>query len=199
LEVLKTSEELERQILEDARKKAHRILENADKECAAIRAEWAKKLEEEAARMGEECEREIRALHDELQASLPLDFMRARLSFIEEALRRQLREFFDELSSVEKVEIITALVKRVETLFTGKRVVAYVNGIPASEAEKLLRVFPGIVVDAVKPLPPEKGGGIVLETPDEKIRYRGTFNEIQERLLEEHREELKTALLGKDA
>jgi V/A-type H+-transporting ATPase subunit E len=198
VEVLRTSEELEKQILEDARKKAHRILESADKECAAIRAEWAKKLEEESARMEEDARKQMKALQNELEASLPLDFMRARLSFIEEALRTQLRALFGGFSAKEKAEIIAALVNRVEPLFKGKTVIAGVNGITAQEAEKILRGTPGVTLQGVKALPAEMGEGIVLETPDGKIRYRGTFAELQERLLEEHREELKLALLGKD-
>ena len=196
---MKTSEELEKQILEDARKKAQRILENADKECVSVQAEWAKKLEEETARMEEDAEREMKALQSELDASLPLDFMRARLGFIEDALRSRLRALFSGFSAQEKAEIIATLLKRVEPLFKGKTVTALVNGISAEEAGKIVRaVMPEAALQEVKELPAEMGEGIVLETPDGRIRYRGTFSELQERLLEEHREELKLALLGKD-
>ncbi len=198
MEVLKTSEELEKQILEDARKKAQRILESADKECASVRAEWARKLEEESARMEEQAGKEMKALQGELDASLPLDFMRARLGFIEEALRSQLRALFSGFTAQEKAEVITSLTRRVESLFKGKTVIARVGGITTQEAEKILRSLPGVTVQGVSALPAEMGEGIMLETPDGKIRYRGTFAELQERLLEEHREELKHALLGKD-
>jgi V/A-type H+-transporting ATPase subunit E len=198
VEVVKTSEELEKQILEDARRKASRILENAEKECAAIRAEWENKLKVEGERIDGELEMKMTALREELAASLPLDFMRTRLSFIEETVRGKLREVFQGLSEEENADIITVLVKRIQPVFEGKTVVAYTGGIAAARAEKILKTIPGIAVKSMKSLPPEKGHGIILETSDGKIRFRGTFDELEKLLMEEHREELVEALLGKE-
>ena len=46
--------------------------------------------------------------------------------------------------------------------------------------------------------PHRAGKGVILETVDGSRRYRGTLNELTGLLLEEYREELMTALLGKD-
>ena len=48
MEILRTSDAMESQILEDARNKARRLLEAADKECSAVRAEWQRTLQEES-------------------------------------------------------------------------------------------------------------------------------------------------------
>ncbi len=209
MEIVKTSEELEKQILEDARKKAARILENSDKECAEIRAQWARKLEEERLRIDGDFERKRAGMRAELESALPLDFMRTRLAFTEEAVRGQLAAFFGSLSSTDVTGIVTTLVKRVSRIFSGKRVIAFVGGIEAKAVEKILRAeIPGVSVAGVKPIA-EAGGaggkseasggqGVVLETEDGKIRYRGTFWELQQMLMEEHREELVSALLGKN-
>ncbi len=208
MEIVKTSEELEKQILEDARKKAARILENSDKECAEIRAQWARKLEEERLRMDGDFERKRAGMRAELESALPLDFMRTRLAFTEEAVRGELDAFFGSLSSTEVAGIISTLVKRVSRIFSGKHIIAFVGGMDAKAAEKLLRAeIPEVNVAGVKPITEAgivggkkvAGGeqGIVLETEDRKIRYRGTFRELQQMLMEEHREELVSALLGK--
>jgi V/A-type H+-transporting ATPase subunit E len=205
VEVVKTSEELEKQILEDARKKAAKILETADKECAQIRAQWSSKLEEESRNAEEDCARKIGAMRAELDAALPLDFMRTRLAFTEEALRSQLDGFFASLSAAEISRIILTLIKRVSQVFAGKNVKAFVGGLEAKTAEKMLREqIPGVTVAQIKPIS-EAGGrkaakdsqGIIIETEDEKIRYRGTFGELRLILMEDHREELMSALLGK--
>jgi V/A-type H+-transporting ATPase subunit E len=205
VEVVKTSEELEKQILEDARKKAAKILETADKECAQIRAQWAGKLEEESRKVEEDCARKIGAVRAELDAALPLDFMRTRLAFTEEALRSQLDGFFSSLSAAEVSRIISTLIKRVSQVFEGKHIKAFVGGLEAKTAEKMLREqIPGVTVAEVRPIS-EAGGrkaakdsqGIIIETEDEKIRYRGTFGELRQILMEDYREELVSALLGK--
>ena len=62
--------------------------------------------------------------------------------------------------------------------------------------------IPGAVVQEVKQLPPESaaeaGKGLVVETADGNRRFRATLQELAALLLEEHREELVTALFGKD-
>jgi hypothetical protein len=44
----------------------------------------------------------------------------------------------------------------------------------------------------------EAGKGLIVETADGSRRFRATLRELSDLLLEEHREELVTALLGKD-
>ncbi len=145
----------------------------------------------------------------ELESALPLDFMRTRLAFTEEAVRGQLEAFFGSLSNADVAQIVSTLVKRVSAIFSGKRIMAFVGGMDAKAAEKLLRAeIPNATVTGIKPIAEagSVGGkkvagseqGIVLETEDGKIRYRGTFRELQQILMEEHREEIVSALLGKN-
>ena len=71
-------------------------------------------------------------------------------------------------------------------------------------AREILAVsLPGVVVLAVKGLAGEAARdtatGIIVETADGGTRYRGSLAEIEGFLLEDYREELATALFGKDA
>ena len=81
METVKTSEVLESQILDDARAKAARILEAADKECAAIRADWDRRGSDEVRRLEAVRASRIAALRQDLEALLPLDFLRSRSGF----------------------------------------------------------------------------------------------------------------------
>jgi V/A-type H+-transporting ATPase subunit E len=205
VEVLKTSEELERQILEDARKKARRVLELAE-----IRVEWEKKAGEEAARMEADSGRKIAALRAELAASLPLDRMRERLSFIEKTVDSELTKCISALSAAEQATVFSTLVTRVATVFAGKRVTAYVDGIGEAELRSMLKAaLPSVTVIGIRPLSEaaEKGTaggrlrdarGLILETEDRRIRFRGTFDEMIRRLMEDDRDALVAALFGKD-
>lgn len=210
MEVLKTSDELEKQILEDARKKASRILESTEKECAQIRLEWEKKLQDDARRMEEDNTRRIAALKQELAATLPLDRMRERLSYIEKTLIGKLKECFEGLTAIETAEVFSVLIRRVASIFSGKRITAYVGGIADSEAIKMLTAcIPSAVVIGIRPLAEAAAmgtgevilpvaRGLVLESEDKRILYRGTFNELARLLLEEHRDALVESLIGKD-
>jgi vacuolar-type H+-ATPase subunit E/Vma4 len=203
MDILKTSDALESQILEDARTKARRTLESADKECAAIRTEAERSAQEQVKSREAGIEGQIAALRQELTASLPLDFMRTRLAFIQETVDRALQELFQKLSGAELSAVIGKMLGRAAYAFTDARVVVSYTGMSAEEARKVVAAsVRGVTIESVKELPPEAAAaaikGVILQTADASRRYRGTLNEMRNLLLEEYREELVTALMGKD-
>jgi vacuolar-type H+-ATPase subunit E/Vma4 len=203
MEILRTSDAMESQVLEDARNKARRLLEAADKECIAVRSEWQRTLQEETRRL--EAVRDVRlsALRQELASSLPLEYLRTRLVFIQDAVTGAIRDLFERLPSLELDRIIGQMLSRAASSFKGARVAVSFAGMSTDAARRIVQEsIPGATVEEVKMLSEEAaalaGKGIVLETIDGSMRYRGTLNELTGLLLEEHREELMTALLGKD-
>jgi vacuolar-type H+-ATPase subunit E/Vma4 len=203
MEILRTSEAMESQVLEDARNKARRLLEAADKECSAVRVEWQRTLQNETDRLEAVRDDRLNALRQELASSLPLEYLRARLVFIQEAVTGALRVLFEGLSSLEVDRIIGQMLARAADSFKGARVVVSCTGIGADAARRIVQEsIPGVIVTEVKELPEDAaalaGKGVILETADGSTRYRGTLNELTGLLLEEHREELMTALFGKD-
>ncbi len=203
MEILRTSEAMESQILDDARNKARRLLEAADNECSAVRSEWQRTLQEETRRLEAARDGRLSALRQELASSLPLEYLRTRLVFVQEAVTNALRDLFEGLSSLELDRIIGQMLSRAADSFKGARTAVFFAGIGADTARRIVQQsIPEAVVEKVTMLPEEEaalaGKGIVLETIDRSRRYRGTLNELTGLLLEEHREELMTALFGKD-
>ena len=202
MEILRTSDAMESQILEDAKSKARRLLEAADKECGAVQAEWQHTLREETRRLEAARDGRLGTLRQELASSLPLEHLRTRLVFIQEAVTGALRDLLDGLSSLELGRIVGQMLARAADSFKGARVAVSCAGMSADEARRIvLDSFPQVIVEGVKVLADEAaaiaGKGIILETVDGSTRYRGTLNELNGLLLEEHREELMTALFGK--
>jgi len=203
MEVLKSGEELEKQVLDDARAKASRILAEADRECAALRDEWQRKTDEDLRKIETDRDARIEAVRQELQASLPLDFMRARLSHIQESIARALSEYFGGLSPADLVRVVGRMLRRIPPVFRDQQTVVYAAGIPPQDAKRAVEEnVAGIRIESVKSM--EQDGdaadvGVVLETSDRRIRFRGTLKELSAQLLEQHREELAAALLGRDA
>jgi vacuolar-type H+-ATPase subunit E/Vma4 len=203
MEVLKSSQVLESEIHADAQGKAKRIAEAAEKDVAQIDAEWAEKYLQESRGLETTLQARRTALHQELEASLPLDFMRIRLTFIQEAVSSALKELFGALTSAELSGLIGTLVKRAAYAFKGARVAVSFAGMKEEEARKIVKesISDATIAEA-RPLGAEEaakaGKGMVLETVDRSRRYRATLAELESFLLENYREELVVALLGKD-
>jgi len=203
MEILKTSDAMESQILEDARNKARRLLEAADKECGAVRIESQHTSQAEAGRLDAIRDGRLTALRQELASSLPLEYLRARLVFIQEAVAGALRGLFEGLSSADLNRIVGQMLARAADAFKGSRVAVSFTGMSADAARRIVQEsIPGAVVEDVTMLAEEEaalsGKGVILETLDGSTRYRGTLIELTGILLDEHREELMTALFGSD-
>jgi V/A-type H+/Na+-transporting ATPase subunit E len=204
MEVVKSGDALEKQVLEDARAKASRVLTEAERECASVREEWQRKTDADIRRLEAERDRRVEAVRSELAASLPLDFMRARLSYIQATLDAALKDFFAGLSAKDLAVIIGNLLRRIPSVFDDKDVVVFASGITPTEARQVVEgTLPGVRVQGVKemeqgPFEENRDVGIILETTDARVRFRGTMRELSAQLLEQNREELAEALLGRD-
>ncbi len=204
MEVLKSGDALEKQVLEDARAKAARILAEAERECAAVREEWQRRTEQDVRRIESERDARIQGVRKELESSLPLDFMRARLSYVQESVDGALKEHFAGLAPAELGRVIGGMLRRMPPVFQGATAVAFASGMSAQEVRRVVEDnVPGIRLQDVKEMAaaPSADGvdtGIVLETADRRVRFRGTLRELRAQLLESNREELAAALLGRD-
>jgi vacuolar-type H+-ATPase subunit E/Vma4 len=201
MEVLKSGEALEKQVLEDARTKASRILAEADRECAVLREEWQRKAEQDIRKIEADRDSRIAAVRQELGASLPLDLMRARLSYIQESVGRAMDQYFAKLAPADLGRIVGGMLRRMPPVFQGAKAIAYVSGISPQEAKRIVEEnVPGVSLSGVKEMlgGSESTAGLVLETEDGRIRFRGTLQELSAQLLEKYREELATSLLGRD-
>jgi len=203
METVRTSEVLESQILEDARAKAKRLRDSAEKECTAILAEGGRRDAEETRRLDSAREARLAALRADHEAALPLDFMRSRLEFFQKAVSGALEELFASFSPDELDRVIGRQLARASFAFINQHLVVRRAGMSEQEARSIVTAsVPGAEIREVTPLPEEQaaeaGKGLIVETEDGSRRFRATLRELTALLLEEHREELVTALLGKD-
>lgn len=198
MEVLNTGEELGRQILEDARKKASRVLEAADKECAAIREAARASADSEVARLRSEGERRIAALRAEMESQLPLDFLRIRLAFIQDTVVTALGAFFDGMSAEELAAILAGRIRKAAGALAGRTVTVRQRGLGDELARATVtRAAAGVAIGGLEPL--GEGRGLEIESDDGRVRFRCTTAELEAELLEERREELAAAALGREA
>jgi len=195
MEVLRTTELLETEVLEDARKKAKKTLEKADQDCRRIREEGERKKRSEEAQLLRQFDAEVRLMEVKVKAAQPLERLRKRLVIIENILQAQLREFFQGLRPEEKTKILRLLLAKAAEVFAGKTVVLFCAGDEKAAASTLVgSVFSNLTIAEVRPLEGETG--IVLQTVDGRIRYRATLRDLESILIEDHRAELVRSFWG---
>ncbi len=110
---------------------------------------------------------------------------------------------FASFSAEELQRVIGRQLARASFAFVNQRLVVRYAGISEQEGRRIVAAsMPGADIGEVSPLPPEQAAeavkGLIVETEDGSRRFRATLRELTALLLEEHREELVTALLGKD-
>ena len=203
METVKTSEALEKQILDDARAKARRIREAAEKERAAILAEVERRDAEEVNRLEAAGKARLAALRADLEASLPLELKRLRLDFFQKAVVEALEELFRSLDASELDRVLGGLVARAAFAFINQRLAVRCSGISPEEARRIVAAnVAGAQVEECAALDVEQaadaGTGVFVQTADGSRRLRATLKELTSLLLEEHREQLVRELFGKD-
>jgi vacuolar-type H+-ATPase subunit E/Vma4 len=194
MEVLKTSEIMEKQIIDEARQKASRILQNAEKECHKLEQDLKEQHERDVKRVEEEYNLLFKKMTRELEAALPLDLKRKRLLFIEKAIKENLQEFFKTLKPAELKSLLQLLMTKAKNVFKGKSITLSFNGLSADEAKGLVTsLIPDIRI--TQTTKDETFTGLLLISADQKIKYRCTLNEIQGILLDDFRDKMQNALL----
>ena len=93
MEELRTTEVLDREILEDARKKAAKILKNADDTLATQDRDWEKKIQDAVQSIGNVYAERTKRETDEILARLPLDKRRLRTERAESLLHNAINDF----------------------------------------------------------------------------------------------------------
>jgi hypothetical protein len=212
MEELQSTEVLDREILEDARKKAHRILKTAEETLNTQGAAWEKKTARSAAELREKYEGRIAAVRDEILARLPLDKRRARSERIESLLQSAMGDY---LASLERGRVLSLLETELRRGF--EEYARYgddpdpaprlrYRGLERNEAEALLKqALPsgtetaGVSWDIREAEAGFWGKFPALQVITRAVRITASIEKAAETLLEDKRAELVSALLGEGA
>ena len=199
MEELQSTEILDREILEDARKKALRILKTADDTVRVQTAEWEKKIAANLDELEKTHTEQCKIATAEIMARLPTDKRRAKAEKIENLLHDAVASWYAGLSRSRILEMIKEeLVKRIsqveEFAAAGQRR-ALVSALERKEAETILKTVTGTCT--IEEVPSVHGyPEIVLETGN--VRVTASIQKTVDYLLQKKRAELIEALLGSD-
>jgi vacuolar-type H+-ATPase subunit E/Vma4 len=198
MEELQSTEILEREILEDARKKALRILKAAEDTIHIKSTEWEKKTAGLINELEEKYNEEIKLTTEKLMARLPIDKLRSRIEKIEGLLQNAVKNWYNGLGKEQvldllKTELLDRLAVSEEFTASAKKLVFY-HGLDLKDVKTILNIINGdfTVKEAASiSLYPS----ITLET--ENVRIIASIENIIDYYLLEKREELIEAILGR--
>jgi len=107
MEELQSTEILDREILEDARKKALRLLKEAEDTINAQNAQWENKITEEIIEIEKKYERQKESEIKSIMARLPVDKQRAKIEKIESMLKTALDAWYNSQSREQILELLS--------------------------------------------------------------------------------------------
>ena len=198
MEELQSTEILDREILEDARKKALRILKTADDMVRAQTIEWEKKRAESIDDLDKKYNEQRELASGKIMARLPIDKRRAKVEKIESLLQSAIEFWYEKLSRAQIIELlISELAKRTalceEFADAGQKNVFY-SGLELKEAELALKNINGnYTMEEI----PEVHSYPSITIEAANVRIIASIQKMVDFLLQEKRAELIEVLLGR--
>jgi len=197
MEELQSTDTLDREILEDARKKAQRILKTADETTLAKSKEWEKKTAESIAELEKKYGGLREAAAEKVMARLPIDKQRVKVEKIENMLNSAVVSWYEGLDRGRVLNLLSdELAKRLalcEEFSSASKKCAYIGNLDKKEAQTVLKKA-GVTCDIKEISAAGNFPSITLETGN--IRIIASIQNMTDFLLQEKREELVEALIG---
>lgn len=201
MEELQTTEILDREILEDARKKAWRILKSADDAIRAQTAEWDKKTAESLDELHKKYRQRLEMASVEIISRLPMEKRRIRAQAIDALLNQAIQSWY---AGLERGYIIGLLKNELKIRlaeyneFSGSTGRVLYGNLSRNEIDEIVRdLLPG----ANFPMEEKSANGnfpeLIIE--NDTVRLCASLKNAVDFFLLSKRTELITALLGEEA
>ncbi len=208
MEELRSTETLDREIRDDARRKAEKILKDADAECVTIAATVASRIAVTRSEKEKIAAENLAHYRSDAESRLPLEKERLIASFIDSSVRAALDAWFEGIGADRRLALYESLLARYKTVLAGKRVnvscAGYsIDAVGALVARALAPVSaaplsapPVVLLEKAEAARAGFSDGFVIETEDRAVLCRATREELLRGILEDWRQELAESLFG---
>jgi len=196
MEEIRGTEALEREILEDARKRADRIIRKAEENARLLGAQTEHRIKEAKAALLSEYQIKKRTAELEMLSRLPLEKARLDILYRDEMLRKALKEALASMNPrLFGLWCVKRLVCQVELVRKSPAKVL-VHGLDSETMRDIGALFGQGSDISIEEAPTMKVRGLIVEPMDASYRISITENDLLEWLLDEKRGELAAALFG---
>ena len=196
MEEIRGTEALEREILEDARKRADRIIRKAEENARLLGAQTEQRIKEAISALLSEYRIKKRTAELEMLSRLPLEKARLDILYRDEILRKALKEALASMNPrLFGLWCVKRLVCQVELVRKSPAKVL-VHGLDSETMRDIGALFGQGSDISIEEAPTMKVRGLIVEPMDASYRISITENDLLEWLLDEKRGELAAALFG---
>lgn len=205
MEELRSAEILDKEIQDDARKKAEKILRNADSQCDQIMAQVESRLEEAKKEKEIYFNQKAEQVKKDLDSSMPLEKSRFLVSYISSSIAKGINEYLKTLSSEKRFELAVSLLDQFSNLVSDRTFDAAVYGFDPAYVKSTLsskvKINSCSSVDFAKSGSEAVDGieiheGVILLSEDKSVKIRLTLEEVITELIDKYRKELAVTLFG---
>jgi len=211
MEELRSTEVLDREILEDARKKAFKILKTADDSVQSQAKRWDKKTARAIAEIKQTYESRTIKTRDEISARGPLDKRRLRSQTADFILNRAMENFLEGLKHEDMIRVLEReLEERLGQCMQGEissdeEPELYFQNIDKNDAEKILGkilakmeqgTFPEIRKWQIEPAKENTSSFPLITVNTLNLKITASVENAAAKMLKEKRAELVSSLLG---
>lgn len=205
MEELRSTDILDKEIQDDARKKAEKILRNADSQCQQILAQVEQRLEEAKKEKEAYYIQKAEQEKKDLDSSLPLEKSRFLVSYINTSIAEGINDYLKTLSQEKRFEIIVSNIERYNAQINERTFDAKVYGFNPDTVKNALsskiKINESTSVDFAKSGEAPIDGieiheGIILVSEDKVVKIRLTLEQIVSELIDKYRNELAVTLFG---
>ena len=208
MQELRSTDILDKEILNDAAKKVENITRKTDEEISQVIAS----VDENVAIAEKDKEayyaEKLNSFIKDKKAAAPLEKQRMEVSFIQKSIMLKINQYLSSLPEKKRLELVLKQIPS-EYIKQNKNLVAYIYGFDFDAAKKALAKeykneikdykktdFGKLVPEEAYSLDKENLKGIILETEDKNYRYRLTTSEVLGIVLDKNRAELAQSLFG---
>lgn len=205
MEELRSAEILDKEIQDDARKKAEKILRNADSQCDQIMAQVESRLEEAKKEKEIYFNQKADQVKKDLDSSMPLEKSRFLVSYISSSIAKGINEYLKTLSSEKRFELAVSLLNQFTNLVSDRTFDAAVYGFDPAYVKSTLSSK--VKINSCSSVEFAKSGseavdgieiheGVILLSEDKSVKIRLTLEEVITELIDKYRKELAVTLFG---
>ena len=197
MEELRSTDILDKEIQNDARKKAQAIVEQGKKRAEEILNGVQKQILEAKSQKEKFYGEKIAKKQKDSDAALPLEKERFLVSFIGNSIDQAIEEYLRKLSEEKQIELALKVLDGKKELVAGRKFHAKVCGFDNKKAKNLVEKKLGSALLSCEAFQDSRGvSGIILESEDRSLKIRLTIEEIIGAAKDKHYKEMCVALFG---
>lgn len=195
MEELRSTDILDREILEDARKKVQRILESSIQEVEKIQESTKNRIQKILEEKKLFYTEKLARYEKDLKSSVPFERQRYAINFVMTSVRDAIKTYILDLQIQKKVQLIDRLLQRYAPVFADKKISVQYAGFDEQSVKKILNNYFSVkaLIDCTKNDVTDFEG-VIIESEDKKILCRATIQELIIEITDQYREELAHTL-----